>query len=92
MGRVDNAMHTQFATAMAHEPLFEAQQRMERGSMRALPVVDERGVLVGLLTAEDVNEAYRLLSASPALGERSERAAQGPAGEAAEERQPAAVG
>jgi hypothetical protein len=46
---------------------------------------------VGLLTAEDVNEAYRLLSTTPALGERSQRAARTPAGVATEERQPAVV-
>jgi CBS domain-containing protein len=88
---IDKVMHTVFATTTAGEPLFQAQQRMERGRARALPVVDERDSLVGLLTAEDVNEAYRLLSTTPALGERSQRAARTPAGVATEERQPAVV-
>lgn len=91
-GRVEKVMHAQFATALAHEPLFEAQQRMEKAGAHALPVLDERGGLAGLLTAEDVNEAYRLLLATPTLGERSQRVTQAPAGEGAEERHPAVVG
>jgi Zn-dependent protease/CBS domain-containing protein len=89
---IDSVMHTGFATTTVDEPLFQAQQRMERGSIRALPVVDGRGDLVGLLTAEDVNEAYRLLSATPALAVRSERTATATPGKRGEERQPAAVG
>jgi Zn-dependent protease len=90
-GRVDNVMHTQFATAMADEPLFEAQQRMEKAGARALPVVDAQGDLAGLLTAEDVNEAYRLLTVTPALAERSEHGMGTALGEEAEERRPAVV-
>ncbi|MDT8307046.1 MAG: hypothetical protein RRC07_14035, partial [Anaerolineae bacterium] len=41
--------------------------RLERAKLRALPVVDETRRLTGLLTVEDVNEAYRLLSVSPGL-------------------------
>jgi CBS domain-containing protein len=89
---IDSVMHTGFATTTVDEPLFQAQQRMERGSIRALPVVDAQGDLVGLLTAEDVNEAYRLLSATPALAVRSERAATATPGNRVEETQPAAVG
>lgn len=92
MGRVDNVMHTQFATAMSDEPLFEAQQRMEKAGARALPVLDAQGALAGLLTAEDVNEAYRLLTATPALGERNEHGMGTAPGEEAKERRPAVVG
>jgi CBS-domain-containing membrane protein len=45
---------------------------MSEQRVGAMPVVDRRGRLVGLLTAADVNEAYRLLSAglqlAPAAG------------------------
>ena len=58
-------MNTTVATAMTNEPLFQARQRIKTKRLRALPVVDREGRLAGLLTAEDVNEAYRLLLASP---------------------------
>lgn len=60
---VSRFMRTQFPTATSAEPLFNAQQRMSVQRVGAMPVVDRRGRLVGLLTAADVNEAYRLLSA-----------------------------
>jgi Zn-dependent protease/predicted transcriptional regulator len=59
-------MRTDFPTAAPSEPLFDAQQRMSAARVRALPVVVE-GRLAGLLTDHDINEAYRLLSASPRL-------------------------
>lgn len=59
---VSRFMHTHFPTASPDEPLFKAQQRMLEHRARAMPVLDERGHLVGLLTAADANEAYRLLS------------------------------
>src|SRR5512139_1216507 len=39
-----------------------AQEKMAKGRIRALPVVEREGWLVGLLTNADVNEAYRLFS------------------------------
>lgn len=60
-------MRTQFPTAVATEPLFDAQQRMTEQRVKAMPVVDSQGRLAGLLTTADVNEAIRLLSASPRL-------------------------
>jgi len=64
---VARSMHTQFPTAALHEPLYQVQQRMNESRLQAIPVVDRDGRLVGLLTAADINEAYRLLSASPDL-------------------------
>ncbi|MEJ2707431.1 MAG: site-2 protease family protein [Anaerolineales bacterium] len=64
---VTRSMHTQFPTAALHEPLYQVQQRMNESRLQAIPVVDGDGRLVGLLTAADINEAYRLLSASPDL-------------------------
>jgi len=63
--RVGRVMETKFPAAAPDDLLFEAQQRMARDRVRAMPVVDASGHLAGLLTAEDINEAYRLLSASP---------------------------
>ncbi|MDD2694512.1 MAG: site-2 protease family protein [Anaerolineales bacterium] len=60
-------MKTTFQTVTTDEPLSQALQRMATGKVHALPVLDRQGQLVGLLTADDVNEAYRLLSASPDL-------------------------
>lgn len=63
---VSQVMRTEFPTAAPDEPLFDAQERMSMARLRAMPVVAE-GKLIGLLTAQDINEAYRLLSASPHL-------------------------
>lgn len=57
-------MQTKFPTATPDQPLYESQKSMATGRTRALPVVDVEGNLVGLLTASDINEAYRLLSIS----------------------------
>jgi Zn-dependent protease/predicted transcriptional regulator len=65
---VSQAMRTDFPIAAPDEPLFEVQERMSSARLRAVPVVME-GRLVGLLTAPDINEAYRLLSVSPRLAE-----------------------
>jgi CBS domain-containing protein len=46
--------------------LFEAQQIMAEKRLRALPVVSE-GKLIGLLTPQDVSEAYLFLSLRPDL-------------------------
>jgi CBS domain-containing protein len=43
---------------------------MRKAEATALPVVDGTGRLVGLLTAVDIAEAYRLFSGVPALAAR----------------------
>lgn len=91
-GGVDQVMHTEFATATADEPLFQVQQRMEAESVRALPVLDKEARLAGLLTVEDVNEAYRLLSASPALGQATKPDVKAPTADGEESRRPVTVG
>ena len=58
---------TKFTTASPDDPLYRAQQQMAVSRARAMPVVEKSGRLVGLLTADDINEAYRLLSISPKL-------------------------
>jgi len=61
---VREIMRTAFPTATPDHPLFEAQKHMISGRVRAMPVVDDEGNIIGLLTATDINEAYRLLSIS----------------------------
>jgi CBS domain-containing protein len=63
---VRQVMRADFPVAALDEPLFDAQQRMSAARLRAMPVVAQDR-LVGLLTDHDINEAYRLLSASPHL-------------------------
>jgi stage IV sporulation protein FB len=49
------------------EPLNDAHKKMLANRLRALPVVSPEGELLGLLTAGDINEAYRLMAVSPKL-------------------------
>lgn len=60
-------MRTRIAFASPDEPLHAAQQKMLTGRTRALPVLNPEGELIGLLTADDINEAYRLMTVSPKL-------------------------
>ena len=61
---VGQVMHRQFAVARPEETLVEVQGQMSAARLRTVPVV-ERDRLVGLLTAQDINEAYRLLKVLP---------------------------
>jgi Zn-dependent protease/CBS domain-containing protein len=67
-----DVMQTRITFASPDEPLHAAQQKMLKGRTRALPVLDAEGELLGLLTINDINEAYRLAAISPklALGAR----------------------
>lgn len=60
-------MRTKITAASPDELLHDAQQKMLVNRLRALPVLDAKGELLGLLTANDINEAYRLMSISPKL-------------------------
>lgn len=66
-------MQTGIPPVRTHEPLLAVQQRMLAGRAQAVPVTGPQGELLGLLTAEDVSEAYRLFAASrsPAAGTRA---------------------
>ncbi|MGH2560659.1 MAG: site-2 protease family protein [Thermomicrobiales bacterium] len=73
---IGQVMRTDFPVIPPELPLVEAQGRFAEGQIRALPVVGMDHRLVGLLTVVDISEAYRLLSARPALA----RAHQSPPG------------
>lgn len=52
--RVEAVMSADPPTALAGEPLADAAQRMSKLRIRHLPVLDDRGVLVGMLSERDV--------------------------------------
>jgi CBS domain-containing protein len=64
---VREVMRMKIASASPDEPLHTAQQKMLANRTRALPVLNPEGELLGLLTADDINEAYRLMAVSPKL-------------------------
>jgi Zn-dependent protease len=66
------AMRTDVPTTTVAEPLFQALQRMTASRATAMVVLDADGVVVGLLTAGGVNEAYRLLTVSPGIARRGD--------------------
>jgi CBS domain-containing protein len=49
-------MRKGLVTARENEAVEEAIERMRREGVRRLPVVDELGGLIGVLTADDVTE------------------------------------
>ena len=61
---VGQVIGRQFAFARPEETLVEVQGQMSAARLRSVPVV-ERDRVVGLLTAQDINEAYRLLKVLP---------------------------
>jgi Zn-dependent protease/predicted transcriptional regulator len=59
---VGRVMHSRFPIAAPGELMVVAQQHLRESRLHALPVVERDGRLVGLLTADDINEAFRLLA------------------------------
>jgi len=59
---VAEAMRTDFPAVGLDDPVTDALQRMRARGFKAVPIV-ERGVLVGMLSLEDITEVYSLLSA-----------------------------
>jgi CBS domain-containing protein len=57
---VSDLMTTQLITVKASEPLQEARADMEIGVIRHLPVVDDRGKLVGVVSDRDLLGAKRM--------------------------------
>lgn len=65
--KVGTIMRTEFPETSTGTRLFDAQQQMATAQVHAIPVTKD-GRIAGMLTADDINEAFRLLSASPKLG------------------------
>jgi CBS domain-containing protein len=55
--RVRDLMSTALQTVTTSDPVAEARARMEIGIIRHLPVIDERGRLVGVLSDRDLLRA-----------------------------------
>jgi CBS domain-containing protein len=64
---VREVMQAKIGSVSPGEPLHTAQQKMLTSRTRALPVLNPEGELLGLLTADDINEAYRLMVVNPKL-------------------------
>jgi CBS domain-containing protein len=60
---VGTAMRREFPVTRSEESVTAAQGQLGEGRVRALPVVRPDGRLAGLLTAADIGEALRLLTA-----------------------------
>ncbi|MGH2592471.1 MAG: site-2 protease family protein [Anaerolineae bacterium] len=63
---VVSVMRKEFPTIGLDDSLFKAQQAMVENRIEAVPVM-ESGQFRGLLTLQDVDEVFRLLSVSPQL-------------------------
>jgi Zn-dependent protease/predicted transcriptional regulator len=59
---VREVMNVSFQSTLPEEPLYQAHQRMRSAKVGAMPVIDLDENLVGILTVEDINEAYRLFT------------------------------
>lgn len=68
---VSEVMRRDFPTVDLDDSLFTVQQAMQQHRIDALPVM-ERGQYRGLVTMQDIEEVFRLLSVSPQLLRRRE--------------------
>ena len=66
-GIVGQYMRRDFPVARPDEKLSDVQERLGASGERTMAILDERGRLVGVLTAADIAEALRLFSAQPEL-------------------------
>ncbi|MBN1956354.1 MAG: site-2 protease family protein [Anaerolineae bacterium] len=71
---IHRVMRQSYPVASPDDDLFEVQQRMSQAGLEAIPVV-EGAAFQGLLTRQDLEEVYTLVSARPGLlrGEERER-------------------
>jgi CBS domain-containing protein len=63
---VVSVMRKQFPTVNLDDSLFKVQQLMAEQRIEAVPVM-ENGQFRGLVTMQDVDEVYRLMTISPQL-------------------------
>lgn len=62
---IREVMRAHFPTVHPDDALHTTLEKMARAKIRAVPVVDDDQNLIGMITASDVNEAYRLLTINP---------------------------
>lgn len=60
-------MRTDFPVAHPDDALYVTLEKLAKSKIKAIPVVDDDQDLIGMITASDVNEAYRLLTVSPQI-------------------------
>ena len=70
MVTVGEVMKRDLAVARPNEDIAQVQERLASGQHRAILVIGDNGRLLGLLTANDIAEAFRLFTAQPALANR----------------------
>ncbi len=68
---IDQVMHRQLTLVHPDDDLFAAQQAMNEARLEAAVVIDG-DTFLGLLTRQDLEEVYRLVSIHPALLRRRE--------------------
>jgi CBS-domain-containing membrane protein len=66
-GDVGGIMRRDVTAVPMTAKLSDAQQQFASHRVRALPVAGDDGQLLGLLTAGDIGEAFRILSLQPSL-------------------------
>ena len=64
---VREVMRTDFPVAHPDDALYVTLEKLAKSKIKAIPVVDDDQDLIGMITASDVNEAYRLLTVSPQI-------------------------
>ncbi len=63
---IREVMRRQFPLVRPQDDLFDTQQKMGASGLEAVPVVEE-GRFLGLLTRQDLEEVYRLVTTLPGL-------------------------
>lgn len=64
---VKEVMRSDFPVVEMQDLLFQVQRKMSEAGTGAVPVLDERNRLAGLLTSRDINEAYQLATTDVVL-------------------------
>ncbi|HSM24148.1 MAG TPA: site-2 protease family protein [Anaerolineaceae bacterium] len=62
---VREVMRTDFPATHLDDALYVTIEKMAKAKIKAVPVVDDDQNLIGMISSNDVNEAYRLLTVNP---------------------------
>ncbi len=54
--RIDEIMSRDLETAEGDEAIYDALQKMRKKGVRRLPIVDDDGILIGIMTVDDALE------------------------------------